>query len=311
MKKLRISLLFGLFATVLVTPTFASRSLTTALDATTSWMAIQTSYEDSAVWGTRAVNSVIIGALSKILLPIILFVGIILAMFWFYSMMTSTSDDAMKKGMNYIIWWVVGIIVIVSANFLATMLYGDGGWGWVFSDASWAILSGPEIAYNLYKKMIYPFVRFLMYFLMAGLFLVAMVRAIWLLFSNKDDWAKQAGSIIKRNAFGILIIIFSKSLIEAIYGKEEEVVNSWATSVGTVGGAVDMAPPFIFTIINYVMWFIGLFLLVMIILQAVQIITKPTDEAMQKKLRNNVIYMLIGLAVMWLSYVITNVLLVR
>lgn len=315
MKKTIITLLGIIAFGSIWLPTFAvSTWYLEALDLSTSWLdntPVQTTYDWAEEGGRSAVTKVIISVLTKILLPLMIFFGIAQAMFGFYSIMTSTSDDAKKKGMNYIIWGVVGIILISSASFLAYTLYGWAGWWWIFRDNNWLTLSWPEIASNLYSKMIFPFVRFLMYFIMGLLFVIALVRAINLLLSNKDEWAKQAGAILKRNAFGLLVIIFSKALIEAVYGKEEEVVNLYATTLSSIWWGVDKNVPFVFTIINYLMWFIGIFLLVMIIIQAVQILTKPTDEAMQKKLRKNIIYILIWLVVMWLSYVITNVFIVR
>gem|GEM_PF-3194452 len=59
------------------------------------------------------------------------------------------------------------------------------------------------------------------------------------------------------------------------------------------------------------MGFIGLFLLVMIILQAIQLLTNPTDEGTQKKLRKNIIYIVIGLAIIGTAYVVTNTLIVK
>lgn len=313
MKKTIITLLGIIVFGALWLPAFAgSQQFKDALNQSTDWLTqVQTTYSGAEEGGRSAVTKVIISVLTKILLPLMIFFGIAQAMFGFYSIMTSTSDDAKKKWMSYIIWGVVGIIIISSASFLAYTLYGTvGGW-WIFRTAWWAILSWPEIASNLYSKMIFPFVKFLMYFIMGVLFIIALVRAINLILTNKDEGSKQAGAILKWNAFGLLVIIFSKSLIEAIYGKEAEVINKDATTLSAIWWAVDKTVPFVFTIINYLVWFIGIFLLVMIIIQAVQILTKPTDETMQKKLRKNIIYILIWLVVMGLSYVITNVFIIK
>ncbi len=295
-------------------PTFALNTwYKEAIDKSTDKIEqIQSTYKgENEGDGRESITKVIVSVITRILLPLIIFLGITQAMFGYYSIMTSTSDEGKKKWMNYIIWGVVWIILISSASFLAYTLYGGVSSWWIFRDTSWEILSWVEIASNLYHKMIFPFVKFLMFFIMGLLFIIALVRAINLLLSNKDEWAKQAGAILKWNAFGLLVIIFSKALIEAVYGKEEQVINTTAQTLDKIWWSLDKTVPFVFTIINYLMWFIGIFLLVMIIIQAVQILTKPTDEAMQKKLRKNIIYILIWLVVMWLSYVITNVFIVR
>lgn len=314
MKKTIITLLgIILFGSVWL-PVFAgSEQYKNALDKSTSWLnQIQTTYSGEITGdGANSVTKVIISVLTKILLPLMVFFGIAQAIFGYYSMMTSTSDDAKKKWMNYIIRGVVWIMVISSASFIAYTLYGTVGWWWIFRSTDWALLAWPEIAQNLYKYIIFPFIKFLMYIIMGVLFIIALVRAINLLLNDKDEGAKKAGAILKWNAFGLIIIIFSKALIEAIYGKEADVINKDATTLSSIWWTVDKTVPFIFTIINYLTWFIGIFLLVIIIIQAIQLLMKPTDEAIQKKLKKNVVYILIWLVVMWLSYVITNVFIIK
>jgi hypothetical protein len=42
-------------------------------------------------------------------------------------------------------------------------------------------------------------------------------------------------------------------------------------------------------------------------MQAIQLLTNPTDEAVQKKMRKNFLYILIGLVIIGTAYVVTNV----
>ena len=314
MKKTIIGLLGIVIFGSIWLPTFAGREqYIDALNKSTSWVnQITTTYPGEARGdGATSVTKVIISVLTRILLPLLIFYGIAQAIFGYYSIITSTSDEAKKKGMNYIIRGVVWIIIISSASFIAYKLYWTVGWGWVFRDTTWNLLSWPMIAHNLYKDIIFPFVKFLMYLIMGILFIIALVRAINLILNNKDEGAKQAGAILKRNAFGLIVIVFSKYLIETIYGKEEDVLNDQAISISSIWWTVDKTVPFVFTIINYLMWFIGIFLLVIIVLQAIQLLTKPNDEAIQKKLKKNIIYIFIWLIIIGLSYVIANILIVK
>lgn len=57
--------------------------------------------------------------MKKIITPIVIVSGVVVAILGMYQMFTSDKDDATKKGMNYLIRGVVGIIVMVSASFLA------------------------------------------------------------------------------------------------------------------------------------------------------------------------------------------------
>jgi hypothetical protein len=59
------------------------------------------------------------------------------------------------------------------------------------------------------------------------------------------------------------------------------------------------------------MGFIGAFILIVIIIQAIKLLTNPTDEGTQKSLRKNFVYIIIGLMIMGTAYVVTNVLIVN
>lgn len=159
----------------------------------------------------------------------------------------------------------------------------------------------------------FPFIKFTMYFIIGILFVLALLRTIQLVMSTKDDMKQKAITIIQRNAFGIIIIIFAKELIEAIYGTQAEVVNSNAQSLGQIGSGVlaNKDIPFVYTVINWGMSLLAIFIVVMIIVQAIQLLSNPTDEATQKKMRKNVIYTLIGLVIMGTAYVVTNFLIIK
>lgn len=131
--------------------------------------------------------------------------------------------------------------------------------------------------------------------------------------SPKDDAKQKAMTIIQRNAFGIIVIIFAKNLIETIYGTEAQVTSATATNLGQIGTGIlaDKQIPYVYTVINYIIGFLGLFILVMIIIQALQLLTNPTDDGVQKKMRKNVIYIIIGLVIIGTAYVVTNFLIVK
>ncbi len=297
-------------APVLVTHTFAAWRFDDALnDSVTSVSQNIDLTHNGVQWWAEWLRDFIIDIVKKIVTPLVIIVGVLLAILWFYDMFGSSKAEEQSKGFNYVLRGVVGIIVMVSANFLADTLVNGG----IFTyDGSWQLL-GNITAQKIYERLMFPFIKFAMYLVLGILFLIALVRTVWLLTSGKDDGAKKATTIIQRNAFWILVIIFAKKLIETIYGTQAQNTSASSTNLWQIGSGIlaNKQVPYVYTIVNYAMWLIGLVILIMIILQAVQLLTNPTDEGIQKKMRKNVIYIVIGLVIIGTAYVVTNFLIVK
>lgn len=259
--------------------------------------------------GASWVRDFIIYIVRRILTPLIIAVSILMWILWIYDMIGNTKEDSIKQGFNYILWWAVWIIIIVSANFIVNQI---ANWGIFVFDSQNQIV-GTLSAQRIYQRLIFPFLSLLMTFILGILFVLALIRTMTMLFSPKEDNAQKARTIIIRSAIGIIVIIFAKQLIEAVYGLESSVASSNVVSLDNVWNATltDKQFPFIYTVINYIMWFTGFFILVIIILQGIQLLTNPTDEGIQKKMRKNIIYILIWLIIIWTSYVVTNFLIVK
>ncbi|MDR0283092.1 MAG: hypothetical protein LBI53_07600 [Candidatus Peribacteria bacterium] len=70
----------------------------------------------------------VIGYVNKILealKPVIIAIGITIAMFGTYTIMSSDKEDKLKEGGRLVIAGVVGIIIMVSANFITSTLIND------------------------------------------------------------------------------------------------------------------------------------------------------------------------------------------
>jgi hypothetical protein len=65
------------------------------------------------------VTNAIVYVVKTVVVPLIIIVGVISSIIGLYQVFMSDKEDATKTGMNYIIWGVVGIIVMISASFLA------------------------------------------------------------------------------------------------------------------------------------------------------------------------------------------------
>jgi hypothetical protein len=312
MKKIILGCIASMYMALSIMPVFAvDRFNDTLVDNTQSIKNnVDTSFQtQNGIQWASGVRDFLIYIVKKIITPIVIFVWILMGIVWLYELLGSTKDDGAKKWFNYILRGALWIIIIISANFLADTLVN---W-WIFVyDAQNQFLWGIT-AQRIYQRLMFPFLKFFMYIAIGILFILALIRTMTMLFDPKDDSAKQARTIIVWNAIGILVIIFAKNIIETIFGLEQKVVDANATSLWQLGSWVlaDKQVPYIYTIINYVISFVWFFILVMIIVQAIQLLTNPTDEAVQKKMRTNFIYIFIWLIIIATSYVITNVLIAK
>ncbi len=54
----------------------------------------------------------------NVLVPLVIIIGILSAILGFYKLMFSSDENATKEGTRYIIYGIIGIIIIMSAKFI-------------------------------------------------------------------------------------------------------------------------------------------------------------------------------------------------
>ena len=312
MKKVILGLFTSICLATSFLPVFAADRFNDALNENTTSISnnIDRSFptQNGMQWAS-GIRDFIIYLVKKIVTPIVIFVWILMGIIWLYELLWSTKDDGAKKWFNYILWGALGIIIMISANFLADTLVN----GWIFVYDTQNQLLWWVTAQRIYERLMFPFLKFFMYIAIGVLFVLALIRTMTMLFNPKDDSAKQARTIIVWNAIWIIVIIFAKNIIETVFGLEQDVVNTNATSLWQIGTWVlaDKQIPYVYTVINYIISFIWFFLLLIIIIQAIQLLTNPTNEDVQKKMKKNFIYVVIWLILIATAYVVTNVLIAK
>lgn len=250
--------------------------------------------------GAQGVQNFLFNTIMNVLVPIIIIIGILSAILWFYKIMFSTEDTAVKEWTRYIIYWVIGIILIMSAKFIGQNVFD------LLNPASGQI-KWFEVASGLYDKIVYPFIKFAIYLVLGAMFVILVSRVITFLFGSDTDAQKKAGTLIGWNVISMLIIIWAKQIVEAIYGKQAAVVKD-ITNLWEVGSGVlaDKNIPIIYQVINYALGVASLVILVVIIIQTVKLLTKPDDPAQIKNIKNSLLYMFIGILVLGAGYLIVN-----
>ncbi|MFA7284197.1 MAG: hypothetical protein WC004_00035 [Candidatus Absconditabacterales bacterium] len=239
--------------------------------------------------------------------PIVIILAVLLAIFGFMDIMISDSEEKRNKGVNYFIWGIVGIIIFVSAEFIFNNLYGVVG---NLSENK----SLNEYAQQIYNNLIYPFIKLGMYIIMGGMFVLLLVKTIQFITSPSDKAPAQAKSIIISAVTGIVVILLAKTMVEAVYGKQADIIKNTGTIFLQTDGLLSVNSQnyqTIFNIINYFLGFAALFVLCIIIYQAyLMLFDSNTDDGI-KKMRKNLLYIFGGLLLIGISYLIVNVLIIN
>lgn len=259
---------------------------------------------NSPKWWWVTVQTFIQRLISTILVPIVVIAGIILGILWAYSALTSSDPAKMKKWASMLIFGVVWIIVILSANYIWNAIFDIFG-SWNMTDLNWV-----NIAQSLYEKIAYPFIKMAIYLSLGVLFVVLAWKSISIVTSGD---IKKAGNIIIWTAISMLVIIWAKQIVEAVYWKQQDVLNSTATNLWEIwtGLLANKNIPILYEVINWVLGLTATIILVIILVQTFQILINPSKAENWNKLWKSILYIFIGLVVIWAWYLLTNLLIIN
>ncbi len=271
---------------------------------------------EKAVWA-ELFNGQVLKIMGYVI-DIFIVIWIAVAFIWAYEIMTSDKEESMKKWIRLVAFWVIWIIIMVSARFIANWLVWDNGW--IISEQLKESKSNPSwiaFADNLYKNIMFPFIKLALYFVVGALFFVMVGKAISFLMATDDSAKKKAWGIIIWCVVWILIVMWSKQIVEAVMWKQNEVLNKSAQRISWWDewlweeilefGSI----PLIAQIINWVMWLTMFAIVVLIIIQWYKVFTKPDDPKTREGMKKAIIYILIWVLVIWAAYVISNFLVVN
>jgi len=268
---------------------------------------------EAELWAAGIVNF-IRDNIINLLIPIIILLWIVVAIIGFYKMMFSDTEEWTKEWSKYLIRWVVGIVVMMSSRYLASTVLFENIliWGNIGDIGDMQTFNGINVAEILYEQAIFPFIKIAMYLAMWVLFIIVALRVLSYLTNPSEEVRKQAITLIARNVIGILVILWSKQIVELIYGQQADVMEQTAQDLGDIGsGILSGNLPILYTIINRIMGLSAFVILVIIILQTYQLLVNPTDEEMMGKIKKNFLYITIGILVIGSGYVITNFLIIN
>lgn len=258
-------------------------------------------------WWPDAIVIFVIDVFKTYVFPLVIMIAILSAAFGFIEIMTSDTEEKRAKWTNYFLRWVVGIIIFVSAEFIFNGMFGIIN---RIAESSWVDAPSWNVyAWEIFDNLAYPFLKLAMYLIMGSLFVILLVKAIGLITNPSEKAPEEWMNIIISAVIGILVIISAKTLVEAVYSKQELVLK-WTNGSITVGAGLlnqqSQDYQLIFIIINYILGLIAFAVLCIIIYQAyLMLFVANTDDSI-KKMRKNILYIFAWLVLIWLSYVIVN-----
>ena len=311
--------IFGLTNLSMFSLTYAQDVYNEVLNQTTSSTALSTAINwwevvTGETWADLFNDQVM--AIVGYIIDIFIVVWIAVAFIGGYKIMTSDKEEAMKEWIRLIIFWIIWIIIMASARFLAEWLAGNSG---IISDefVSLGINNQPnwiKFISSLYNKLLYPFIKVALYFVIWILFFMMVGKVIWFATATDDSAKKKAGWVIIWSVIGILIVIWAKQLVESVMGKQEQVINENATWINQQGPGSILnfgSIPLVTQVINWVMWLTMFIILVLVIIQWYKMFTKPDDPKNRESLKKTLIYIIIWVLVIWAAYAISSVLVIN
>jgi heme/copper-type cytochrome/quinol oxidase subunit 2 len=220
MKKILLAISLGLW--LFLNTTYAENEYLETLDnvaTNRAWDEIKSS----------SVKDLLLSVWDNILIPIIIVLWLLLAFVGFYKLMFSDKEDERKKWVNFFLWGTAWVIMMVSAKFIANALFGEYGTSWIFGISAWQDYDPATIAANIYDKIISKFFYLAMYLVIGILFIILLINLVKFLSNpDKEEIQKNTKTIIIWNTIWILLILFSKNIIQTFYSK----IESWAYTLG-------------------------------------------------------------------------------
>jgi len=255
------------------------------------------------------INWFLMSVWQKIILPIIIVIWLLIAFIGFYKLSMSDKEDERKKWLNFVIWWTLGVVLMSSAGFVVNTLFWDTWTSWILWLLPGQDYDPASIAYALYSQILSKFFFLVMYLVVWVLFVILMISVIKYISSwDKEDVVKHTKTIIIWNGIWIILIIFSKNIIEMFYKKIEQ----WAVSLWQQAPILESKNIWwLYTILNYFLWFLAFVITIFIIYQAFLLLFKPDDDSTYKNLKKYFVYAILWVFIIWWVYIIANFFIIK
>ena len=87
-------------------------------------------------------------------------------------------------------------------------------------------MNAVELVQKIYNQLAFPFLKLLIYLSLGILVIIMMIRVFTYITSQDEGTKKKSLGVVVRTTIGMLFIIAAKQVVEAIYGKQNEVLQN-------------------------------------------------------------------------------------
>ena len=257
----------------------------------------------ATTWWGESIQIFIFNLFDKIVIPLAISAWIVVWMIWAYKLLFSSDEKQVSTWLKMVVFGVIWIILMVSAKYMWSVLFETIFQSWNINAISWI-----ELSKALYDKIAYPFIKIALYLALAVIFVVLVGKSISLITKTDGSNQKTALGMIWRCAISILIIIGAKSIVEAIYWKQNEVFVANAQSLWDIGTWIlaNKNIPIVYNVITRALSIIWLVILILLIVQWFKILINPSKAENFQKLWKNILYTVIWLFVIGIVYLLAN-----
>lgn len=251
---------------------------------------------------------------TEIIIPIATYIWIFFALMAFYRLMTADTDEEISKASRFLLRWVTGIMVMISAWYLVDQLVSVNDPWW---ETGWTVLAALIwdndwwlIASRIYENIFFPFLRMAIYVILWVLFIFALINALKLIFNADEQNEKKIITWITFAVVWVIVIIIAKSIVEIIYGRYDSIISQSGTNLWSIWEWTFTDPTasfaLVWTVINWILGIVTFVIVIIIIYQGFLLLTKPNDEETMTKLRKSLGYIFIWILIIWAAYLIAN-----
>ncbi len=253
-------------------------------------------------WWGESIQMFMFNLLDKIIIPILISIWVVIWMIWAYKLLFSSDEKQISTWLKMVAFWVICIILMISAKYIWSVLFED-----IFESGNVNDMTWIQLSKNIYDKIAYPFIKIALYLALAVIFVILVWKSISLI--TKTDWSNQKTALwmIGRCAISILVIIWAKSIVEAVYGKQNEVFDA-ASNLGDIWSGIlaDKNIPILYHVITRAIGIIWLVILILLIIQWFKILINPSKAENFQKLWKNILYTVIWLFIIGIVYLLAN-----
>jgi len=267
------------------------------------------SFTQNTEWWWNTFVDFVFKIIDNIIIPIAISIWVVIGLIWAYKLLFSSDEKQVGTGLKMVIFWIIWIIIMVSAKYIWSVLFNDLFSSWDISqNINWI-----ELSEKIYNQIAYPFIKIAIYLALSVIFIILVWKSISLV--TKSDWTsqKKALGMIWRCAVSMLLVIWAKSIVEAIYWKQNEVFNNTATDLWQIWSWIlaDKNIPIVYNVISRALSAISLVILILLIIQWFKILISPSKAENFQKLWKHLLFTVIGLFVIWIVYLLTNALILN